>query len=102
MEEEDNNFNDANLDNPLFNKQLEQKNKTLKLIIIFVILNILLIGLVTFGIINLYDKDDNNKNKDKNKEENENDLLTVLKYDKDFIKPNVKLNLEFELVKLKK
>ena len=69
MEEEDDIFNDSNLDKPLFNKQIEQKKKNLKIIIFFVVLNILLIGLVTFGIINLYDNDSNNKNKEKKESE---------------------------------
>ena len=89
MYEEDN-LDSYDLGKPLTNRS-KGFNQNLKIIIFLVTLNIILIGLVTFGIINLFD--------DGNNEDDDNKLF-VLKHDKDFIKPNIKLNLEFELVQL--
>ena len=99
MEEEDEErFQDGgNLDIPLNNPRKDFKSKNLKLILFLVIFNIVLIGLTTFGIIRIYPK------KPKNPEIPDSDSpdITVLRKDEDFIKPGIKLNLEFELVKLK-
>ena len=89
MYEEDN-LDSYDLGKPLTNRN-KGFNQNFKIIIFLVTLNIILIGLVTFGIINLFD--------DGNNEDDDNKLF-VLKHDKDFIKPNIKLNLEFELVQL--
>ena len=85
-------YNDTiDLENPIFNNSTSiNKNENKKLFLYLVSLNIFLIGIVTLIIIILFKKDD---------DEDEN-TFKVLKYDKDFIKPNVKLDLEFELVKV--
>ena len=89
MKEENNDTLD--LENPIFNNSTSiNKNENKKLFLYLVSLNIFLIGIVTLIIIILFKKDDD---KDGN-------AFKVLKYDKDFIKPNIKLDLEFELVKV--
>ena len=98
MEDEEDLFNDETLRNTLLNRK---NNANIKMIICLIILNLILIGIVTYGIFNLYDDNDKDEKKEKD-EKNEKELfLTTLKYDKEFIKPNIKLSLEFELVKLK-
>ena len=87
MLEDEDNLDSYDIGKPLTNKARQGKIQNLKIIIFLVTLNLILIGLVTFGIINLYDDENDNK-------------IFVLKHDKEFIKPAIKMNLEFELVKL--
>ena len=93
-DEDENSYNNDNLNNNFINnnKKYDKLNKTLIIFMVIVIINSILIGLVTYVIIKIFEKDDKEK---------ETLLLTTLKYDKEFIKPNIKMNLEFELVKLK-
>ena len=69
-------------------------SKNLKLILYLICLNIFTIIALTFIIVKLFIKEKND-NKD-----NE-DVIKVLKYDKDFLKPNITFNATFELVKVK-
>ena len=93
-DEDENSYNNDNLNNNFINnnKKYDKLNKTLIIFMVIVIINSILIGLVTYVIIKIFEKDDKEK---------ETLLLTTLKYDKEFIKPNIKMNLEFELVKIK-
>ena len=61
MEDEEDLFNDETLRKTLMGKK---KNKVTKIIIFLVALNLILIGLVTYGIINLYDKDEKDENEE--------------------------------------
>ena len=63
-------------------------SKNLKLILYLICLNIFTIITLTFIIVKLFIKDIND-NKD-----NE-DVIKVLKYDKDFLKPNITFNATF-------
>ena len=69
-------------------------SKNIKLIIYLICLNTFTIITLTFIIVKLFIKEKND-NKD-----NE-DVIKVLKYDKDFLKPNITFNATFELVKIK-
>ena len=91
MEDEENTFS-INNDRPLLGEKKMNENK--KIIIFLVCLNILVIGLSLFVIISYFHTKENNHAKNINN-------IKVLKYDKDFIKPKIKLNAEFELVKVK-
>ena len=83
---DDDKLDSLNLGVPL-TKEKKVISRNLKLIFFLIVLNAILIGVVTYGINNLFDSD--------------KDALKVLKQDKDFKKPNIKVDLEFELVKLK-
>ena len=91
-DENENDFNNDNLNNTLINNKKYDLNKTIIIFFGIVIINSILIGLITYIIIKIYVKEDKGQ---------ESLLLTTLKYDNEFIKPNIKMNLEFELVKLK-
>ena len=88
MIEGEDNLDSFDIGKPLINIEKEKFFQNLKIIISLVVLNLLLIGLVTFGIINLFE------------DEKHYSKIFVLMHDKDFIKPKIKMNLEFELVKL--
>ena len=111
MEENDNIYN-TNLDEDLYDKNLKekkmQKDNQLWLIIL-VTSNVVLIGIIALILINLLKEDDEDKIQDPDDQEKpyeeeeiehfEGDGFFILKYNKDFIKPNVSLNFKFELVK---
>ena len=67
-------------------KESDFWNNNKKVIILLVSLNLIISGLLTFIIIRLFKEEKN---------------LTVLKSDNEFIKPNITLNAEFELIEMK-
>ena len=102
---EEEGINSDNLDIPLDYKKEIYTNKNKRIIISLVILNIILIGLSSYILIvyfknsnNFNDKDKNDKKEEEIKEEKN---FTIIKYDKDIPKPKIKLNFEFELIKMK-
>ena len=95
MLEENLAFNSLNDESTLIPKSRMSKNT--KLIIYLICLNTFIIITLTFIIIKLFIKE---KNDNEHNEDNEDAIIKVLKYDKDFLKPNITFNATFELVKV--
>ena len=86
---------DVKLEAPLYEENEKSLNQDLKIFIFLICLNIVVITIVTIIIINFFRED-----KKPNIPKSSNSFQILLK-DKDFIKPNIKINSEFELVKTK-
>ena len=90
---EDDDEDDVKLESPLVQKDENSSRKNLKTFIYLLFLNIVVIAIVTIIIINLMREDINSPESPKS--------FQVLLKDKEFIKPNIKINSELELVKTK-
>ena len=86
------------LESPLVVKNEKDSSQNLKTFIYLLFLNIVVIAVVTIIIINLLTEDKKSKSPESPKISKS---FQVLLKDKDFIKPNYKVNSEFELVKTK-
>ena len=83
---------DIKLESPLVNKNEKDSSQNLKTFIYLLFLNIVVIAVVIFIIINFLREDTKSKSPKS---------FQVLLKDKDFIKPNYTVNFELELVKTK-
>ena len=92
---------DIKLESPLVEKNENTSSKNLKTFIYLLFLNIVVIAVVTFIIINLLREGAKPKYPESSKSPNSLKSFQVLLKDKDFIKPNYTVNSEFELVKTK-
>ena len=90
---EDDDEDDVKLESPLVQKDENSSRKNLKTFIYLLFLNIVVIAIVTIIIIKLMREDINSPESPKS--------FQVLLKDKEFIKPNIKINSELELVKTK-
>ena len=86
---------DIKLESPLVEKEKKGSNQNLKTFIYLLCLNIIVITILTIIIINLLREDKKSKSSELSKS------FQILLKDKDFIKPNFKINSELELVKTK-
>ena len=92
LEETNNEEYFKDIENSLNTKRKSSSKKKLLFILFLVLLNIIISGVVVYIFISLL-KNLNKKEVKKN--------FTILFTDNDFLKPNIKLNAEFELIKMK-